>query len=80
MDAQVDLLKKQSNDQFQKLVNDDNNENSNHFFKTQRYRKFMDIDEINNENGLEEPKVNAQFLAINDSRVQALKHVYTKKS
>ena len=78
LDAQVDLLKRQSNDQFQKLINDDNNENSNHFFKTQRYRKFMNIDEINNENGLEEPKVNAQFLAINDSRVQTLKHVYTR--
>ena len=78
LDAQVDLLKRQSNDQFQKLINEDNNENSNHFFKTQRYRKFMNIDEINNENGLEEPKVNAQFLAINDSRVQTLKHVYTR--
>jgi hypothetical protein len=79
LDAQVDLLKKQSNDQFQKLVNNDDNENSNHLFKTQRYRKFMNIDDINNENGLEEPKVNAQFLAINDSRVQTLKHVYTRK-
>ena len=79
LDTQVDLLKRQSNDQFQKLVNDDNNENSNHLFKSQRYRKFMDIEQINNENGLEEPKVNAQFLAINDSRVQTLKHVYTRK-
>jgi len=79
LDAQVDLLKRKSNDQFQRLINDDNNENNNHLFKSQRYRKFMNVDEINNENGLEEPKVNAQFLAINDSRVQTLKHVYTRK-
>ena len=72
LDAQVDLLKRQSNDQFEKLTKD--NEFKNSLYKTKRYRNMFN----NDENGLEEPKVHSQFLAANNSRVQTFKHVLTQ--
>ena len=77
IDAQVDLLKKKSNDQFKQLTK--SNENSNSLYKTQKIRNLMDNNDSNIENGLNEPKVDAQFLAANDNRVQTLKHVYTQQ-
>ena len=71
LDAQVDLLKRQSNDQFQKLTE---NEFKNSLYKTKRYRNLLNTDE----NGLIEPKVHSQFLAVNRGRVQTLKHVLTQ--
>ena len=74
LDAQVDLLKRKSNDQFKELVAKIN-EGKKSLFKTQRYRNIIDGDE----NGLEELKVHGQFLAANNSRVQTLKHVLTQQ-
>ena len=73
LDAQVDLLKRQSNDQFKTLLKE--KENNNNLYKTQRYRNLLN----NDENGLQEPKVDAQFLAANNSRVQTFKHVLTQQ-
>ena len=73
LDAQVNLLKRKSNDQFKEITII--NEGKNSLFKTQRYRNIID----GHENGLEEPKVHGQFLAANNSRVQTLKHVLTQQ-
>ena len=73
LDAQVDLLKKQSNEQFNQITK--NNEFKNSLYKTKRYRNMFNT----NDDGLDEPKVHGQFLAANDSRIQTLKHVLTQQ-
>ena len=70
LDTHVDLLKRTSNEQFKKLSESSEGKN---LLKTQRYRNML-----NEENGLEEPKVHAQFLAANNNRVQSFKHVLTQ--
>ena len=72
LDAQVDLLKRQSNDQIKQLSK--MTENKNNLYKIHIYRNMMG----DNENGLEEPKVHSQYLAINNNRVQTFKHVLTQ--
>ena len=76
LDAQVNLLKRQSNDQFKKLSKSNELNNKTMLYKTQRYRNMLINDD---DNGLIEPKVHVQFLAANDSRVQNLKHVLTQQ-
>ena len=70
LDTHVDLLKRTSNEQFKKLSESSEGKN---LLKTQRYKNML-----NEENGLEEPKVHAQFLAANNNRVQSFKHVLTQ--
>ena len=64
IDAQVSLLKQQSNNQYNKLINSNPN-----FSKKQINYPFT----------IEEPSVATNFMAANDNRVQAVKHVQTKK-
>ena len=76
LDAQINLLKNQSDDQIKRLSKSSEMRNKADFLRIQRLRNKFNIDE---ENGLQEPNVQAQFLAINDNRVQNLKHVMTQK-
>lgn len=68
IDSQVNLLKKRSQDQIKEL----SKSNDYNFLKRNK-KKFL----ING-GLLEEPDVDNQYLAINENRVQTLKHVQTK--
>ena len=65
LDAQVSLLKQQSNNQYNRLINSNPN--------------FNKKQQINYPFTIEEPSVATNFMAANDNRVQAVKHVQTKK-
>ena len=76
LDCQLNLLRKQSHNQFKTLSKSSDFKNKSEFYKTQRYENMLNTDE---EDALQEPKVQSQFLAVNDNRVQHLKHVITQQ-
>ena len=76
LDCQLNLLRKQSHNQFKTLSKSSDFKNKSEFYKAQRYENMLNTDE---EDGLQEPKVQSQFLAVNDNRVQHLKHVITQQ-
>ena len=67
LDTHVGLLKRKSQEQVEQL-------SKNKKYKT----KFLKNKRLYNNADLEEPDVDNQFLAVNNSRVQTLKHVQTR--